>query len=235
MIWRRDSVSHAPAPACHAGATRAQRRRRGRAREGRREDEVPDGRRAPPQRRRRGERDEHDEGDLDGRVEQQRHFFSTFPAFPALPAPPAPPAFFTISPMRSSSSSESRAPSPPSSAATAPSADPSKNVSTRWRRADLPGGRARHGRDVDVLEALLFVADVALFLEHAQLRPHGRVRRGARERLHHVPGRRAALPVEDVHDLALAAAQRGRAEFGHLVISSSGHFRSSPQPPAPNL
>ena len=53
----------------------------------------------------------------------------------------------------------------------------------------LANDPARHHREVDVLRALLFVPDVALGLEDAQLGAHGGIARLAGQRLHQVARR----------------------------------------------
>ena len=72
------------------------------------------------------------------------------------------------------------------------------------------GDAMRLRRQIDVAELLLLVADVALFLEHPQLGADGGVGGFAGELGHHLGHRRPAPPVQDVHDLPLAAAQMRR-------------------------
>ena len=155
------------------------------------------------------EREQHDGRDLDRCFDHEAH---RVPSFLALAISSA---------IRSSSSSFSRALSPPSSAATVFSAEPSKNVSTRCRSADFRAAWPRHRRGIDVTEPLLFVADVSLFFEDAQLGPHRRIAGFARQLFHHFAGGRLAAPVEDVDDLPLAPGERavGAGEgFRHSVI-----------------
>ena len=65
-------------------------------------------------------------------------------------------------------------------------------------------------RQVDIAQLLLLVADVPFFLEHAQLGADGGVGRLAGEVGHHLGDRRPPAPVQDVHDLPLAAAEMRR-------------------------
>jgi hypothetical protein len=93
-------------------------------------------------------------------------------------------------------------------------------------------------RQVHEPRAVDLVADVAFLLEHAQLGPHGRVARVPRQVVHHFRGSGALAPVEDVHDLAFAAAENGVERFAHVSFlalcektniaphgPSSGRFR----------
>jgi hypothetical protein len=54
--------------------------------------------------------------------------------------------------------------------------------------------------------------DVSFLLEDAELRAHGRVARVALQIAHHLARRRTPAAVEDIHDLALAAAQLVRRD-----------------------
>ena len=65
----------------------------------------------------------------------------------------------------------------------------------------------RHGRHIDVAQAVLLVTHVPLGLQHAQLGAHGRVAGRAGHRLEDFGGGRPPQPVERVHDLALALGQ----------------------------
>ena len=78
-------------------------------------------------------------------------------------------------------------------------------------------GRLPRGRgEIHVAQLVLLVTNVALFLEHAQLRADGGVGGIAGELGHHLADGGAAAPVEDVHDLPLAAAERrGLHPDGH--------------------
>ena len=69
------------------------------------------------------------------------------------------------------------------------------------------GRMAGNSGGVDITRAFLVVQDVPLFFEHTKLRPHGRIVGLAGQLRHHLRGSRASAPVEDVHDLAFAAAQ----------------------------
>ncbi len=81
----------------------------------------------------------------------------------------------------------------------------------------LPRRAPRYRRHVDVARALLIVVHVALFFEHAKLRPDGGIAGIAGQPRHHLAGRRAAEPVEDVHDLAFASGERrGLERFPHV-------------------
>ena len=88
--------------------------------------------------------------------------------------------------------------------------------------------------------AVLLVADVALLLEDAQLRADGGVAGVARQLRHDVGAGGAAPAVEDVHDLPLAAAQRGLQFLGHcslgdrdLGIQGFGGIRAPGQTQSP--
>jgi len=72
-----------------------------------------------------------------------------------------------------------------------------------------PGDIARNGGDVDVAQAVLFVADVALFFEDAELRADGRVARlgFGGDSGKNVADGSAFQFVENVHDLAFAAGE----------------------------
>ncbi len=83
-----------------------------------------------PMTKRRGSPSQH-EGHAEGDHDDKHHFHRTPSFF----------AFATSSAILLSSSSDRRVPSPPSTAATTCAADPSKNVSTRWRNADLRAAR----------------------------------------------------------------------------------------------
>ena len=73
-----------------------------------------------------------------------------------------------------------------------------------------PSGRVSGDRrHVDVAQPLRLVPHVALGFEHAQLRAHGGVAGRARQAVEDLAGRRAAEPIETVHDLALAFREDG--------------------------
>src|SRR3954470_13185218 len=107
----------------------------------------------------------------------------------------------------------------------------------RWRAIeerlhDVAQRRAPHlgaggGRLVHVAEAILLVREVALVLEEVEHRPHGRVARRVREVLADVADRGAAEPVDDVHDLSLAATEVGVRGRGHQRLLASGSGASS--------
>src|SRR5262245_45030984 len=66
-----------------------------------------------------------------------------------------------------------------------------------------------------VAQAHFFMPNVPLLLEHSELCANrGRIR-FAGQLLHHLVYRGAAAPVEDVHDLPLAAAENGMDCFWH--------------------
>src|SRR5437764_526406 len=73
----------------------------------------------------------------------------------------------------------------------------------------FPRRSPRHSGAVDVPEPFFLVPDMPLRLEHPQLSAHGRITGVSGEVLHNVGGRGASAPVEDVHDLTLAARQHG--------------------------
>ncbi len=81
------------------------------------------------------------------------------------------------------------------------------------------GAQSRHRREVDVAQPDLFVSHEAFAFEHAKLGAHGRVVRVPAEVGHHLGRGGPAAAVEDVHDLALAAAQ---SVLG--VLKDSGHM-----------
>src|SRR5439155_14251556 len=122
---RRRHPADREAPRRHDGSER--RRQRG-ADDCRCENPMPERRRSPPEQGGGRERDDDDDRRLERTFEQQAHRAHREPSFRALA---------TRSATRFSSSSVSRVPSPPRSAATTLAVDPSKNVLTRWRRADF--------------------------------------------------------------------------------------------------
>src|SRR2546429_4973152 len=71
------------------------------------------------------------------------------------------------------------------------------------------GDVARHGGNVDVAEALLFVADVSFFFEQAKLGADCGVAGFVGEIREDVAHRSALELVENVHDLAFAAGGGG--------------------------
>jgi len=76
----------------------------------------------------------------------------------------------------------------------------------------------RHGGCVDVAEAVLFMADVALFLEDAELGTHGGIAGLVRKTSENLADRGALELVEDIHDLAFAARQGVRFRLvGHRL------------------
>src|SRR5207253_7463967 len=83
---------------------------------------------------------------------------------------------------------------------------PEERVHHVLERAAL-GFAVGYGGFVHVARAVAAVAQVALALEVAQHGPHGGISRGIRQLPHHVAHGGAAQPVDDVHDLALAAPQ----------------------------
>ena len=71
------------------------------------------------------------------------------------------------------------------------------------------------GGEVDVAGAVPLVAQIALGLEVPQHAAHGRVTRRVGQLLEHLDGAGAAEAVDDLHDLALAAAERAEGVVYH--------------------
>jgi hypothetical protein len=65
----------------------------------------------------------------------------------------------------------------------------------------------RHGRNVDVAEAVFFVANVALFFEDTELGANRRVAGLVSKFREDLANRGTLELVENVHDLALAAGK----------------------------
>ena len=82
------------------------------------------------------------------------------------------------------------------------------------------GDVARHGGNVDVAEALLFVADVSFFFEHAKLGADCGVAGFVGEIREDVAHRSALELVENVHDLAFAAGEGVWLGFSRHVLFS---------------
>ena len=83
-------------------------------------------------------------------------------------------------------------------------------------------GVPRYRGHVHVAQSFFLVPHVPLVFEHTELRADGGVARIARELIHHLAGRGAAAAVEDVHDLALAARQRGAVAAVNAVNAVNG-------------
>ena len=82
------------------------------------------------------------------------------------------------------------------------------------------GDVARHGGNVDVAEAVLLVANVTFFFEHAELGADGGVAGLIGEFRQDLADGGALQLIEDVHDLALAAGEGVWLGFSRHVLFS---------------
>src|SRR6266704_1034857 len=78
-----------------------------------------------------------------------------------------------------------------------------------------PRDVARNCRKINISQAVLFMANMAFFFEHAKLRADGRIVRLVRESGEHLADSGALEPVENIHDLAFAAGESLRLRFSH--------------------
>src|SRR6478752_809948 len=69
----------------------------------------------------------------------------------------------------------------------------------------------------DVAEILLFMPDMAFFFEHAEFCANGGVGWSVRDRFVNFRGGGAAPLIEDIHDLALTAAEGDVSLFSHSL------------------
>src|SRR5260370_35309965 len=77
-------------------------------------------------------------------------------------------------------------------------------VPERGTPRDVAGNR----RKINISQAVLFMADMAFFFEHAKLRADGRIVRLVRESGEDLADRGAIESVENIHDLAFAAGEK---------------------------
>src|SRR5260370_34223053 len=87
-------------------------------------------------------------------------------------------------------------------------------VPERGTPRDVAGNR----RKINISQAVLFMADMAFFFEHAKLRADGRIVRLVRESGADLADRGALESVENIHDLAFAAGESLRFRFSHLRV-----------------
>ena len=74
-------------------------------------------------------------------------------------------------------------------------------------KSGAPGDIARDSRDVDVAEAVFFVADVAFFFEDTELSADGGIAGRVGELREDLADGGAFELIENVHDLAFAAGE----------------------------
>ena len=87
---------------------------------------------------------------------------------------------------------------------------------------------ARHGGNVDVTQAVLLVANVTLFFEHAELGADGGVAELIGELRQDLPDGGALQLIEDVHDLALAAGESAwLGLFRHVLFLQQLCYKTS--------
>src|ERR1700751_356479 len=79
---------------------------------------------------------------------------------------------------------------------------------------------ARHSWEVYVTKAVLFVAQMALFLKNAELGTHGRVVRFSAKGSEHIGDGALAALVEHVHDLAFTAGESSGCRCFHGADAS---------------
>jgi len=85
-------------------------------------------------------------------------------------------------------------------------------------KSGAAGDIARHGRSVDVTEALFFVAYVAFLLEDAELSADGGIAGLSGDFSKDLADRGAFEPIKNVHDLAFAAGQGVWLGFSRHVL-----------------
>ena len=86
-------------------------------------------------------------------------------------------------------------------------------------KSGAAGDIARHGRGVDIAQAVFFMAHVAFFFENAQLGADGGIAGFIGELREDLADGGALKFIKDVHDLAFAAREAVRfGLFGHVLF-----------------